>query len=195
MAGAVERGAAGSLPRKCTLFQHPRQDFGEQTPSSHHPEPFYFAFPTLMVQSGLGAGENESTASSSEISEAFCMLYSLSSDFHPIASSREHGAWQRITIKLNYSGVRNFSPRHLSSFLHLVPKQRKITQPSIRKGKNHKTSAAGVLDDTASKQPPGCLGCLPGCWTPPAHLPGVMPLRLQHQVISDKIICSKIADI
>lgn len=56
------------------------------------------------------------------------MCYILSSDFHPPASSRERGAQRRITIKLNYSGVRNFSSCHLSSFLHLVPKKRKITQ-------------------------------------------------------------------
>lgn len=144
---------------------------GRRLPTSQHPEPFCFAFPTLRVQSGLGAGEDESTASSSELSEAFRLLYSPSSDFHPPASSRERGARQRITIKLNYSGARNFSPCHLSSFLHLVPKQRKITQRSIRKGKSYKTSKAGVLDGTASEQPPACSGCLPGCWTPPNPTP------------------------
>lgn len=38
------------------------------------------------------------------------------------------------TIKLNYPGVRNFPPPHLSSFLHPIPERRKITQQYIRKG-------------------------------------------------------------
>lgn len=63
-------------------FQHPDWDFEEQTPSSH----------ALMVQLGLGAGRDESAASSSELSEAFHVFYSPTSDFHHPASLRERGA-------------------------------------------------------------------------------------------------------
>lgn len=44
--------------------------------------------------------------------------------------SNFEAAWCAVknTIKLNYSGVRSFPPPHLSSFLHLIPEQRKITQ-------------------------------------------------------------------
>lgn len=67
-------------------------------------------------------------------SQPHCSLSpSLSlSDSHPAAARR--GAQQRIPIKLNYSGVRNASPRHLSSFMHLVLRRRQIAWPSIRKG-------------------------------------------------------------
>lgn len=51
--------------------------------------------------------------------------------------SKLEAAWRAVknTIKLNYPGERNFPPPHLSSFLHPIPEQRKITQRSIRKGK------------------------------------------------------------
>lgn len=64
--------------------------------------PFAFAFPTLRVQSELGAGEDESTATSRELSEAFHMLYSPSSDFHP---SKFGGMWQEAK---NYNKMELF---------------------------------------------------------------------------------------
>lgn len=63
--GDAEQGPAGNLPRNCLLVRDmwgflldptPDQDFGEQMPVSHHPEPFNFAFPTLTVQLGLERG-------------------------------------------------------------------------------------------------------------------------------------------
>lgn len=84
-------------------------------------------------------------------------------------SSKFEAAWCAVknTIRLNYSGTRNFPPPHLSSFLHLILEQRKITQRSIRKGKKQKTSTAGVLDGTASQQFLGCSGLLPcSCISP-----------------------------
>lgn len=71
-------------------------------------------------------------------------LHPISSiDSHPAATRRECSAQRRIPIKLNYSGVRNVSPHHLSSFMYLVPQQRQIIQPSIRKGENSKACRVG----------------------------------------------------
>lgn len=64
-------------------------------------------------------------------------------DSHPAATRRECSAQRRIPIKLNYSGVRNVSPHHLSSFMYLVPQRRQIIQPSIRKGENSKACRVG----------------------------------------------------
>lgn len=107
--------------------------------------------------------------------------------------SKFEAVWCAVknTIKLNYSGTRSFPPPHSSSFPHLILEQRKITQRSIRKGKNQKTSTAGVLEGTAS----------PWVLRPPAKFPHfpqpisleLCPLCPQCQVISNKTICSGIA--
>lgn len=93
------------------------------------------------------------------------------------------------TIKLNYSGTRNFPPPHLSSFLHLIPEQRKITQRSIRKGEKRATSPAGVGWHRCEHSL-GCSGSLPGSCISPAHPPGAVPLWPRCQAVSDKILCS-----
>lgn len=87
--------------------------------------------------------------------------------------SKFEAVWCAVenTIKLNYSGTRSFPPPHLSSFLHLILEQRKITQRSIREEKNQKSSRAGVLDGTAAEQCPG--GCRRFLHSPqPSSVPG-----------------------
>jgi len=99
--GAVGRGPAGSLPRKSTLVEDvysslsgpaPRPRFWGADTDLPPPRALLLAFPTLVVSSGLGVGEEESPARSSQLSKAFCVLHSPSSDFHPTASSRERCA-------------------------------------------------------------------------------------------------------
>lgn len=84
-------------------------------------------------------------------------------------------------IKLNYSAARSFPPPHLSSFLHLIPEQRKITQQSIRKGETMKAPQqvwwmAQHLSIAWGAQAPCQVPAFP-----PAHLPGAVPLWPQCQ--------------
>lgn len=171
MTGDGEQGPAGNLPRKCLLVRDmwgfllgPTPDFGEQMPTSHLPELFYFVFPTLTVQLRLERTKAQPhLVSFLTLSACYTLCQVI---FTP---SKFEAAWCAVknTIKLNYSGARNFPPPHLSSFLHLIPEQRKITPQSIRKGRKQKTSTAGVLDGTASEQSLRCPGFLPySCISP-----------------------------
>lgn len=110
--------------------------------------------------------------------------------------SKLEAAWCAVknTIKLNYSGARNFPPPICQAFcISFQSKEKSPSDPSGR-GKNIKPPQQVCWMALHLSSP--CWGAQPPCQAPgfpPAHLPGVVPLCPQCQVVSDKIIFSRAA--
>lgn len=169
-----EQGPAGNLPRKCLLGRDtwgfllgPRFWGADANITPPRALLLCISHPSGAAEAGEGRTKAQPRPASFVTLSACHTLCQVI--FTP---SKLQAEWCAVknTIKLNYPGARNFPPPHLSSFLHLIPERRKITQRSIRKGEKKPIKPRAV---------PARL----------LHFPQPISLELcpSAQVISDKI--------
>lgn len=179
VAGDGEQGPAGNLPRNDCLSETRGASFWAQQQTKNLGSRCQYPTPralSLCISHPDGAGEagEGRTKAQKDCLVSFLTLpacYTLCQVIFTPSKFEAACCAVKNTIKLNYSAVRSFPPPHLSSFLHLIPEQRKITQQSIRKRENHETSPAGVVDGTAPEHSLGCSGSLPGSCLSPSPSP------------------------